>query len=174
MNYRFLSPCKYDSCAIVQRWHSMYLCLCNYIFVRKAVTVWNVQKIDLSPRTWFWELLWNIYIYIYIYNFNIKKNNGNNSNKKRFHFVDIYEVFLEYRRFPSLLNVPAILIYILLLLAVVRSIFQVLLFRSLCESLLSSNYICGFASFIIKRSDVILKSTEALCVAVGGTITDGA
>ena len=59
--------------------------------------------------------------YICIYNFKIKKNNGNNSNKKRFHYVDIYKVFLEYRRFPSLLNVPSILIYILLLLAVVRS-----------------------------------------------------
>ena len=38
-----------------------------------------------------------------------------------FHSVDIYKVFSQYRRFPSLLNVPAILIYILLLLAVVPS-----------------------------------------------------
>jgi hypothetical protein len=56
-----------------------------------------------------------------VYNFNMKKNNGNNSNKERFRCVDIYKIFLEYRRFPSLLNSPAILIYILLLLSVVLS-----------------------------------------------------
>lgn len=39
---------------------------------------------------------------------------------------------------------------------------------------MNSNYICGIATFIIKRNEVILKSTEALYVAVGGSFTDGA
>jgi hypothetical protein len=39
---------------------------------------------------------------------------------------------------------------------------------------MNSNYICVIVTFIIKLSDVIFKSAEALCVAVDGTFKDGA